>query len=314
MRIVWVGFHEEGILAFESLAASRWKPIAALTLNEKRKSRRSAAVNYSEICNTNSIPLHEIGLINSAKPKELLRALSPDLLIVIGWSQILDEEVLRIPSIGTIGAHASMLPHNRGSAPVNWAIIRGETESGNSLMWLNPGVDTGELIGQRSFPIQQTDTCKTVYAKVAVTNREMILELLTELEAGNRPGKPQPKSDEELLPPRAPEDGLLDWSCDAKDIYNFVRALTRPYPGAFTYIRSTKCLVWRAALLEGLNSDSILPGTIAGSAWSSESDGCGLLVQCGCDAVLLQEIEIDEVCLKGADLAALDWKGERFAS
>ena len=313
LRILWVGFHEEGLPTFRALAEGKHKPIAALTLNERRLATRSGAVRFEDVCAEYEIPLHKIGSINASSALELIQSLKPDLLVVLGWSQILREEVLSIPKIGTLGAHASCLPHNRGSAPVNWAIIRGETQGGNTLMWLNPGVDTGEIIAQRAFPIALTDTCGSVYAKVAESNREMVLELLQELEAGRRPGHPQPESNEDLLPRRTPEEGVLDWTKSALETYNFIRALARPYPGAFTHLGQKMVLCWKAAWLDGVSADQA-PGTILGSSWSPETQACGLLVQCGTGVLLLLELEYEGQLLSGADLLDLDWKGATFAA
>src|SRR5439155_304057 len=116
-------------------------------------------------------------------------ALDADIVFVIGWSQILHPPTLRLARSGMIGAHASLLPHNRGSAPINWALIRGERHAGNSLLWLAEDVDGGAVIDQTTFCITAYDTCASLYERVAASNRDMLLGLVPRLLAGERPGR-----------------------------------------------------------------------------------------------------------------------------
>lgn len=175
MNIVWVGCHEEGVLAFKSVLESGRKIKAFLTLDDVVYSKRSAGSRiYKEYCEKYDVPYYMINSIKGSFAYELISINKPDLLVVLGWSEILPECILDIPTIGTVGTHASLLPHNRGSAPVNWALIRGEQISGNTMMWLNKEVDKGEIIDQMRFPITIYDTCKTLYDQVAYTNMEML--------------------------------------------------------------------------------------------------------------------------------------------
>ena len=157
MKIFCVGFHMEGVKAFDFLTKN-YNVVGLLTLNTKAASKRSGVFNFKTFSEEAKVPYYEVKHINDKSSVEILKNYNPDLLIVLGWSQLLNDEVLSIPTIGTIGAHASLLPKMRGSAPINWAIIKGEEKTGNTLMWLNIGVDTGKIIDQYEFQINLYDS------------------------------------------------------------------------------------------------------------------------------------------------------------
>lgn len=303
-RIAWLGFHSEGVPALIALVERGTPPVCAVTLTPDAAARRSARADISGMCREFDIPLLETASANSVEAINFLRRSKPDLLVVLGWSQILSDEVLGIPSIGTLGAHAAYLPHNRGSAPVNWAIILGETESGNSLMWLNAGVDTGEIVRQVRFPIRINDSCETLYREVATSNRDMLLWTLDELAAGRRPGKPQAIGSEAVLPRRRPEDGVIVWARSSLEVYNLVRGITDPYPGAFTHLENSKLIVWSAALPPAAEM-GMRPGTIIGPVNSPVEQACGVAVACNDGPLHLLRCELDGEIIEGSRLSEL---------
>lgn len=310
MKIGWIGFHQEGLPAFRAVLDVGYAIQMVITLTHEAGSRRSGTVDYEPFCLEYGIPLYRVENVNSDSSARLLADFDLDVVIVLGWSQILRPHILRLARIGMVGAHASLLPHNRGRAPVNWALIRGETQTGNTLMWLGEGVDSGQIIDQTPIPISPYDTCATIYDKVALSNRDMVLRLLARLQAGERPGRPQPVVDEPLLPGRKPKDGQINWNAPASDVYNFVRALTRPYPGAFSRLNGQNWTIWQCALLPGCYSGT-LPGQVIGAAISPEASACGQIVACGDGALLLLEVEDEERrCLKGYQLCEQPWQGE----
>lgn len=290
MKIGWIGVHDEGRLALQAVCEAGYTVTGLMTLKPDRAQRRCGSGSYEQICRAHSIPVYPVAHVNEEASQQILRDMQCDLLVVLGWGQILSDTVLQIPSIGTVGAHASLLPHNRGSAPVNWAIIKGETTTGNSLMWLAPGVDTGELIDQREFPITAFDTCDTIYQHVGQSNRDMVLDLLGELQAGRRPGRPQAHTTQAALPRRRPEDGRIDWTASAEQIYNLVRGVTRPYPGAFATLGNETWKIWRAALLP-VSAGGHPPGTVLGPVCSPDPAACGVVVATGDGCLLILETE-----------------------
>jgi methionyl-tRNA formyltransferase len=311
MRFAWVGFHTEGIPALDALLAAGAPIEAVITLTPELAAKRSSSSDYRPTCERFGVPLHFVPDINGPAAQAILRALAPDVAFVIGWHQIVRSETLRLARLGMIGAHASLLPHNRGSAPINWAIIRGESRTGNTLFWLADEVDAGDIIDQTAFPITPYDTCATLYEQVARSNRDMLLRVVPRLLAGERPGKPQPRTDEMVLRRRRPADGLIDWNAPNHAVYDFVRALTRPYPGAFGVIDGTYWYVWNAALPPGFAAGT--PGEILGPVFSPLDEACGLLVSCGTGAIVVLEMESTESgVLRGRALSDGPWNGRHW--
>jgi len=315
MKLGWVGFHMEGIPALEAVLEAGAPVSAVLTLSPAVRVSRSGAADYGPVCRRFGVPLHEVTSINDPASRALLQGL--DLVFVIGWSQILSPETLATARLGMIGAHASLLPKNRGSAPINWALIRGEHVTGNSLIWLAEGVDAGDIIDQTEFPISAYDTCGTLYERVAASNRDMILRALPRLLRGERVGAPQPRSNGAVLPRRRPADGLINWDQEACAVYNFIRGLTKPYPGAFGWLDGRRWGVWRAALLPALTGAagrSPAPGDVLGSTVSPVQEACGQVVACASGAVTLLEVEGDDgTVYSGRRLSELPWAGRRWS-
>ena len=314
LRCAWVGFHAEGLPALEALLAANAPIGAVLTLKPELAAKRSGGADYAPVCARYGVPLHYIAGINEPEAFQILERVAPDVIFVIGWHQIVRQPVMELARMGLIGAHASFLPHNRGSAPINWAIIGGERETGNTLMWLAEGVDEGDIIDQRAFPITPYDTCASLYTQVAATNRDMLLAVLPRLMAGERAGRPQPRSDEALLRRRRPADGRIAWDGPAGSVYDFVRALTRPYPGAFGFLGGRQWWIWDAALLPDLGvALSAEPGEVIGPVISPNDAGCGQLVACGSGALVLLDLEdAAGTRLRGRALSELPWTGLRW--
>jgi methionyl-tRNA formyltransferase len=311
LKIGWLGFHEEGQAPLQALLQSGWTLDCLVTLREDRLACRSAAVDFGPLAKAHGIPLFRVANINDAESQALLRARQLDLLLVIGWSQILGPEVLALARLGVVGSHASLLPHDRGSAPVNWCLIRGERTTGCTLFWLDPAVDRGDIIDQEPIPITPYDTCATIYEKVGQANARMILGFLDELDRGRQPRRPQGDYEGRVLPRRRPQDGLIDWTQSADRLYDFIRALTQPYPGAFSWLGDTRYSIWTSARLDDLQLlPPHRPGTVLGPCRSPEPRACGQIVACGAGALLLLELEEQSGgLLKGVELSEQAWQG-----
>lgn len=312
MRVGWIGFHVEGLLALGALVERGVAIEAVVSLKSETAADRSGngSGEYRTLCRRLGLRLHEVNSINDVTSVELLRALDLDLAFVIGWTELLRPAVLTLARVGMIGAHASLLPHDRGRAPINWALIRGDCQTGNTLFWLTAGVDAGDVIDQVTLPITPYDTCASLYRTIAETNRDMILRALPALLVGQRPGRPQGPPSGPPLPKRRPEDGCLDWTRTSDEIYDFVRALTRPYPGAFTGAGADRLTIWRCARLPAAAIVGARPGEVFGPVVSPTEQACGQLVACGRGAIVMLEIEqTDGAVLRGRALSDLDWTG-----
>jgi methionyl-tRNA formyltransferase len=245
-RIAFVGCVEEGRRSLQTLLDLEADVRGIFTLRPDLAAKVSGAVPWEALAAAHDIPLHYVRNINDADAVAVMRALAPDLVFCVGWTQLLRRDIMELPRMGCVGFHASLLPRYRGRAPVNWAIIHGERETGNTMLLLDEGVDTGDILAQRSFPIEDDDTCATIYDKVANSEDEMIREVLPLIRAGSMPRIRQDHAAATVMPRRRPEDGVILWNRTTQQLHDWVRALTHPYPGAFTSVGAERVFVWKA--------------------------------------------------------------------
>ena len=268
-RIVFVGCVKEGKECLREILEADGHVVAIFTFTDELAQKTSGAVSFDDISKNFDIPLYKVKSTNTPESIKHLKEINPDVIFVIGWTRLVSPEVLAIPKYGCIGMHASLLPKYRGRAPVNWAIINNEKLTGNTMLLLDEGVDTGDILAQRSIQITLSDSCQTVYDKVAQAGRAMIREIIPALKKGTFPRVPQNEKKATVMPKRTPEDGLIDWNKTALELFNWVRALTHPYPGAFTYFRNKKLFVWETRIAHypamksnGEQWEKAAPGTV----------------------------------------------------
>lgn len=264
-RVVFVGAVHEALPALRALlAAPVAEVVLVLTHSGMGSTAPSGSVDLAGPAQEAGVPVLATDDVNSPRTVAAVRAAAPDLIVVAGWTRLLRPPLLAVPRRGCVGFHASLLPRNRGRAPVNWAIIRGETETGNTMMMLSADVDTGDVVDQVRIPIGIEDTCATVYERVGRAGAQMLLRHLPALLAGTAPRAAQPRGAEQPLPKRTPEMGVVDWTRSAAALHDWVRALTLPYPGAFTNLRGHRIMVWRTRPTTGDPPlpDVAAPGTV----------------------------------------------------
>ena len=285
-RVVFLGAVHEAVAALDALLESPADVVGIVTYDEQFAARTSGSVDLGRTARAHRIPLLSTGDTSSPEVVSWVRGLEPDLVVCVGWTRLLKDELLAVPRHGTVGFHASMLPHNRGRAPVNWAIIHGDEQAGNTMMMLNPGVDTGDIVDQRPVPIGPDDTCATVYAKVADIGAQMLRDHLPALLTGTAPRRPQPHDhDEPPLPKRTAAMGITSFDRTPREVHDWIRALTRPYPGAFTFLDGEKVRLWRARPASE-QPTGLWPGTLLGT------DGAGVLVATKGGSVRLVEVQV----------------------
>jgi methionyl-tRNA formyltransferase len=176
-----------------------------------------------------------------------LRELRPDLIFSFSYRAVLPAAILNLAPLGAFNIHGALLPRYRGRACVNWAVLRGETRTGVTLHHMTARVDEGRIVDQEAVPIDPDDTAHDVFLKMIPAARRMLHRSLPSILAGTAHGYEQDESQATYFGRRRPEDGLIDWSGSARDIYNLVRALTHPFPGAFTFSGGKKLFIWSAA-------------------------------------------------------------------
>jgi methionyl-tRNA formyltransferase len=287
-RRVLVHLHEEG-----------WPVVGAVGRLPGENTDRTGADSFRDVCERGDVTLVLPEDINDPDVVETLSELEPDLGVCCGWTQIIAPEVLDVPTHGFVGVHASPLPEGRGGAPVNWQLIRDRDAVGVSLFEFTPEVDHGDIIEQRSVPVERRDDISTVYDKVTAATFDLLDDGLAAFADGVADGTPQRFADATYLPNRAPQDGLIDWSLSTVDQWNWIRALTHPYPGAFTFYEEDRLTVWEAKPTDRDGGDAENGEVIA------VEPGRGLLVATGDGVVCLRRVQRDERPeLWGDDFAA----------
>lgn len=252
---------------------------------------RRFAISYSEQLVTNVLHadleslaanwgVPSVVMTGPARDEALIAKLAswrPDLFLVVGWYHIVPRAWRDLAP--AYGMHASLLPAYRGGAPLVWAMINGEREAGISFFQLDDGIDTGGIVGQRAVPILLNDTIASLYARVEIAGRAVLEATLPGLIDGSCTPRPQAPGSGSVVPQRAPSDGVIDWSRPSLDVYNFIRAQTRPYPGAFTFLGDERVQVWEAKLYDAPAEAGAGAGDIIGHI--SQGPLRGVLVNVG---------------------------------
>jgi methionyl-tRNA formyltransferase len=223
--------------------------------------------------------------IKSESAHDYFKRVAPDVVVIIAYGQIIPASLIAIPRLGWINLHASLLPKYRGAAPINWAIVNGETRTGLTTMRIDAGLDTGPMLLKHETSIGPGETVPELTARLAEAGARLMAETLRKLERGEIVPAPQDNSQATLAPPLKKEDGRIDWFLPAPKIYNRIRGL-QPWPGAFTKFRGATCRIWGKPLRP------VAAGGAPGIILPTQEDG--LLVICGGATVLhVEHIQLE---------------------
>lgn len=223
--------------------------------------------------------------VNQAAAVAKLAAAEPEFIVVVAYGEILRRRVLELPRRGGLNVHFSLLPKYRGAAPVHWAILRGETETGVTTMRMDEGLDTGDLLLQRAVAIAPKDTSETLARRLAEVAPEVLRATLVGLRAGTLQPRPQDPAQATWAPPLTKEDGRLRWAESALEIDRRVRG-TRPWPGAFTTHRGHLLKVWEVEIVNNFSAAGGIPGEVVEIRKNQ-----GVLVRAQSGAVLLKIVQ-----------------------
>lgn len=206
--------------------------------------------SVKKLCDQNKIPVDE--KINISKIEvEKIKKISPDLILSVGWRRLLPNSILSIPKYGSINMHDGLIPKYRGFAPINWAIINGETEAGITTHFIDAGIDTGSIIMQKKISINFEDTAYDVYNRLLELSSNLLLETLSLVDSKQvKPINQTLHNQGFFCSRRFPSDGRIDWANNRLEVYNLIRALSDPYPNAFCYYHKEKVLIKQAKLIE----------------------------------------------------------------
>jgi methionyl-tRNA formyltransferase len=231
-----------------------------------------------------------------------VQQMAPELIVVVAYGQILPPALLEIPRWGCLNVHASLLPKYRGAAPIQWALLNDETQTGVTIMKMDAGLDTGPILAQETVAIEPTDTAQTLHDRLATVGAALLVRTIPQYVSGQIAPRPQPAQEASYARKITKEDGLVDWTQPARAIWNRVRALV-PWPGAFTYLSTAahaassgsglpeagpaapallRLIIWEAEPVEGLSG---APGEVL------QADKTGLVVACGTGALRIRTLQ-----------------------
>jgi methionyl-tRNA formyltransferase len=300
MRIVFMGTAELSCASLEKLACSQGFQITAVVTQPDRPKGRELKPQSSSVKTLAlrlGLPVLQPLRARDEKFIAELRALQPDLIVVAAYGQILPQSILDLPRHGCLNVHTSLLPKYRGAAPIQWAIANGDTETGVTIMKMDAGLDTGEIVMQQRTAIQPADDSTALHDRLARLGAELLVQTIPDYVTGKIQPRAQPAEGVSRAPKIKKEDGHIDWNLPAKTIWNRLRAFT-PWPGAFTFFSGTDILpvrnkpetspatphllkIWKAEIVERSGK----PGEIL----SAGKDG--IVIACGKDALRILELQ-----------------------
>lgn len=282
-RIIFMGTPEFACPTLQALIERGEQVIAVFTQPDRPKGRgqKLQPPPVKVLAEQQGIPVYQPAKVRVPEVVEQIRALAPDLIVVIAFGQILPKALLDIPPKGCINVHASLLPRYRGAAPLNWCIINGETETGVTTMLMDPGLDTGPMLLKRATPIGPDEDICALHDRMSLLGAQLLMETLDALNSGTVTPEVQDDAKSCYAPLLKKEDGLLDWTRECSDLHNQIRGLN-VWPVAVTGLNGQQLKVFRSRLGDGSGA----PGTVLAAGRN------GIEVACGSGSLVLLELQL----------------------
>jgi methionyl-tRNA formyltransferase len=287
VRVIFFGTAEFAVPSLAALAKDPGCHVLGVVTQPDRPKGRALQLHPSPVkalALTLGLPVWQPAKARAAEFVAFMREQAPELIVVAAYGQILPQSLLDIPRAGCLNVHGSILPKYRGAAPIQWAILNHDAETGVTIMKMDAGLDTGAIVSIVTTPVQATDNAQTLHDRLAALGAELLIRTLPGYLSGEVQPVPQPATGSTYARKITKEDGLLDWTLDATTLWCRVRGLT-PWPGTFTSLtvggKSQGLKVWRAEPAEG----SGRPGEVIGSSKA------GLVVACAKGALRLLELQ-----------------------
>lgn len=287
MRVIFMGTPDFATGTLEEIVKAGHEVVGVVTQPDKPKGRGKTMMPtpVKETALKYNLPVYQPRKVREPEFVELLRSLKPDVMVVAAFGQIITKEILEMPKYGCINVHASLLPAYRGAAPIQWAVINGDKESGVTIMQMDEGIDTGDMIEKAVVPIAEDETGGSLFDKLSHTGAKLCVKVLKDLEEGTAVGEKQP---EESTTPYAKmidkKMGEVDWKKSAKEIEQLIRGLN-PWPSAYTKVHGKTLKLWKAKVL--LETSQMKPGQIVKVTKDS------LAVQTGQGMLEIQELQLE---------------------
>jgi UDP-4-amino-4-deoxy-L-arabinose formyltransferase / UDP-glucuronic acid dehydrogenase (UDP-4-keto-hexauronic acid decarboxylating) len=294
MKAVVLAYHNIGCIGIEALLRHGYDVCAVFTHKDDPK-ENIWFNSVAELAASKGIPVFAPEDVNHPLWVRRIRHMQPDILFSFYYRHMIKPEILEIPSAGCLNLHGSLLPKYRGRCPINWVLVNGEKETGVTLHYMTAKPDDGDIVGQKKIAIADDDTAKTLFSKSEQATAELLDDVLPRLKKGTARRVAQDESKATYFGGRRPEDGHIDWTQSARDVRNLIRAVAKPYPGAFSFVGDRKCLFWSATEVSD-EGKSGTPGTILSVD--------PLVVQCGSGAIRIDSGQpADGVFMSGSQLA-----------
>lgn len=295
MRVAVFAYHNIGYECLKVLIEANEEIVAVVTHEDDPKEEIWFS-SVAELARRYHLAVYAPSNPNTPDFIALMRSLAPDLIFSFYYRRLLSKELLTIPPLGGINLHGSLLPKYRGRSPVNWVLINGETETGVTLHYMTEKADAGDVIAQRAVSIDVDDTALSLYRKLTTAAVELFKDSYPLIKSEVAPRTPQDSRLATTYGGRCSEDGRIVWEKSAQAIYNLIRAVTHPYPGAFTYYQGRKLYVWGSMVNSQssivIGQSSTVNGTAPGTIQGVEKDK-GVLVSTGEGRLLLTGVQFE---------------------
>ena len=244
-RILFFGYSEVGYAGL-SLLLERGDRVVALITHEDNPHEKIWFKTPAVAAREKNIPVFTPDSVNTPEWREKIAALQPDLILSVYYRHMIGTKILALPRLGAWNLHGSLLPKYRGRAPINWAVLHGEPRIGMTLHRMVKSADAGAVVDQEGVAIDLRDTAEQAFRKVLPCARTVLARQIDALLAGTARETPQDESQANCFGGRQPEDGRINWTQTSRQIFNLIRAVTDPYPGAFTDVGAARLMVWWA--------------------------------------------------------------------
>ncbi len=265
MKVVFMGTPEIAAGVLKSLIASRHEVIGVVTQPDRPNARGNEIIfsDVKKVALEFSIPVYQPERASNEDFVEVLKELNPDIIVVAAYGQILKENILNLPKYRCINVHASLLPKYRGASPIQWAVINGEKESGITIMYMEKGLDTGDMILTRTLELAKDETAGSLHDRLAEIGGPTLLEAMDLIESGQAKPVPQNEAESSYVTVLKKSMGELDFNNEAVYLERLIRGLI-PWPGAFTFINGKMLKIWKAEVSDITyeKSADLLPGRI----------------------------------------------------
>lgn len=287
LKIVFMGTPAFAVPCLEMLVKEGYKVAAVVTQPDKPKGRgnKLSTLPIKEYALSQGIEVLQPEKIRTAEFEAKIKDINPDLLVTVAYGKILPKTILDIPGLGCINVHGSILPKYRGAAPIHWAIINGEKETGITTMYTDIGTDTGDMLLKKFVAITDKMTVGELHDQLSIVGAEVLKDTLIQLQNGNLKRTPQDNWEAIYAPMIKKDTGLIQWNKASVDIHNLVRG-TNPWPGAYTFYKGERMRIWATEILDSFQSET-KPGCIM------KVDKDGLIISTIVNFIKITEIQFD---------------------